>query len=155
MKSVLLSIIFLFCTSCSSVGSTAEGALLYVPNRVFDLVDIVRARARVGPGAAISIRATDVVDLNLGAYTTVYAGLPGPRREPTIPLPVFLEVLAVAEVGLLGVSTGMGFGPDYSPTEFGLGIHAALIGIDIGVDPIEFADFILGFLTIDLREDDF
>ena len=46
-------------------------------------------------------------------------------------------------------------GPDYGVAEVGVGLHAALLGVDVGVDPLEIVDLVLGFLTIDLRGDDF
>ena len=129
---------------------------LYLPNRVFDVFDLVRARVRVGPGLALGVRATELADLNLGAYTTLYAGLPGPRGKPRIPLPIGLEVYAGAEVSVLDASTEEApFSPSYGPTEVGLGFQAALLGLDLGIEPCDFVDLALGFVLLDPNGDDF
>jgi len=130
--------------------------LFYIPNRIFDVFDLVRLRVRVGPGLAVGVRATELADLNLGAYTTLYAGLPGPRGKPRIPLPVGLEVYAGAEVSVLDVSTEEGpFSPNYGPTEVGLGFQAAILGIDLGIEPWDFVDLALGLVLLDPNGDDF
>lgn len=128
--------------------------VFYLPNRVFDLVDIVRLRARVGPGVSAGVRVTDFADLYLGAYTSVYAGLPGPRNEPKLPWIVGIENRAGAEISVLeGVEEGR-FGPNYGRSEIGASAQAILVGGSIGIDPIEIVDFALGILTLDLRDDD-
>ncbi len=133
--------------------SVISSILLYLPNRLFDLVDIVRLRARVGPGVALGVRATKLLQANLGAYSTLYLGLPGPRQTPTIPLPAGLELFAGAAVSVAEVGTTT-FGPNYSPTEFGLDTQLALVGFDFGLDPYEALDFLLGFVGIDPVDDD-
>ncbi len=130
--------------------------LFYIPNRIFDVFDLVRARVRVGPGLAVGVRATELADLNLGAYTTLYAGLPGPRGKPRIPLPVGVEVYAGAEVSVVDVSTEEGpFSPNYGPTEVGLGFQAAILGLDLGIEPWDFVDLALGLVLLDPNGDDF
>jgi hypothetical protein len=130
--------------------------LLYVPNRFFDVFDLVRARLRVGPGLAVGARVTELADVNLGAYTTIYAGLPGPRGKPRIPLPVWFEMYAGAEVSVLDASTEGGrFSPDYGPTEVGLGFQAGLVGLDLGIEPWDFVDLALGLVLLDPNGDDF
>ena len=128
--------------------------LFYLPNRIFDVLDVARARVRIGPGVGVSARVTKPVSVNLGFYATLFAGLHGPRNEPEIPWPIGVENYAGAEVSVLGFSTE-GFGPDYGPAEVGAGVHAGLVGLDVGVDPLEVLDLVLGFLFIDLVDDDF
>ena len=48
-----------------------------------------------------------------------------------------------------------GVGPDYSCTEIGASLHIAIVGVDIGIDPVEIADFLTGFFVIDPKNDDF
>jgi hypothetical protein len=130
--------------------------LFYLPNRVFDLLDVVRARVRVGPGIAVGVRATELADVNLGAYTTLYAGLPGPRGKPRISLPVGMEVYAGAEVSVLDASTEESrFSPSYGPAEVGLGFQAAILGLDLGVEPWDLLDLALGLVLLDPNGDDF
>ncbi len=128
--------------------------LLYIPNRIFDVFDVVRARVRIGPGMGVSVRATDYVDVNLGGYAAMYVGLPGPRGEPRISLPIGAETWAGAEISVLEASTGDALGPDYGTYEFGAGFHAAFIGFDFGLDPTEIVDLLLGIALFDPNGDD-
>lgn len=139
----------------SGAGRSAlHHVLLYLPNRVFDALDVVRARVRVGPGLALDARATRAVALFLGSYGTVYAGLPGPRGEARVPLPVGIETDAGIQAGLAKARTGDALGPGYGPAEIGVGVQAALVGIDLGVEPLELLDLVTGLVFVDLRGDD-
>ena len=132
--------------------SVAHVVLLYIPNRLFDLLDIVRARVRVGPGFGFTIRATELADLKLGAWTSVYVGLHGPRLEPSIPWPVGFDLYSGVGVSVLETETSELY---YGRGEFGVGLHLLLVGVDVGVDPLEAADFLTGLVTIDLIGDDY
>lgn len=127
--------------------------LLYLPNRVCDVFDLVRARVRVGPGFAIGARVTRYVEISANAYASGFIGLHGPRIEPRIPWPIGLEGRAgVALIGDISTETGA---PTYGYGEIGLGFHVALLGLDVGADPVEALDLVLGFFFIDLTGDDF
>ena len=128
--------------------------LWYIPNRLFDVLDIVRLRVRVGPGMAIGARVTKLTEVYLGSYTGIYAGLPGPRGRKLPRLPVGLESRTGVAVSLADASTGLGFAPKYGYTECGLGFQLAFIGLDVGVDPMEVVDVALGLVTIDICKDD-
>lgn len=135
--------------------SVAHRILLYIPNRVLDVFDMVRARVRLGPGIAVGARVTDYADFYVGSYLSVYAGLPGPRCRRMPRLPVGLETQTGVEVSVADAATGLGLDPGYSKTEIGLGAHVLLIGADIGIDPVEIVDFLGGFFLWDPRKDDF
>lgn len=137
-----------------SEHSAAAGILLYLPNRLFDLLDIFRLRARVGPGIGISIRATEFVDIYAGTYIAFFAGLPGPRQVATPPIPVGMESLSGFELSVLDLTVDGGLSPNYSDSELGLGLQLAVIGVDVGIDPVEIADFFTGLICIDIRQDD-
>jgi hypothetical protein len=128
--------------------------LLYIPNRIFDILDMVRLRLRVGPGFAFDARATEVADLFIGAYTSFFVGIPGPRGEPEINWPFGIESLAGIEASVADASTGAGTGPGYGAFEFGVGAQFVLLGFDVGIDPWEIVDFVLGIVTIDPVHDD-
>ncbi len=129
--------------------------LLYIPNRIFDVFDIVRARVRLGPGLAFGTRVTKYTDLFLGAYTTVYLGLPGPRQVPRVPWPGGIESRSGLAASVAdATTTSYDSNPRYSPTEIGCGAQAVLAGAEVGVDPAEVFDLALGLLFIDFREDD-
>ncbi len=137
----------------SSEKSFGHRLLFYVPNRIFDVFDLVRARLRVGPGLAIDARATKYGDLFAGSYGTLFVGLHGPRTKPRIPWPVGLESRAgIKATSLANVATK---GPAYGFGEVGTGFQAAIVGIDVGVDAVEILDLVLGLFFIDLTGDDF
>lgn len=129
--------------------------LLYIPNRVLDLFDMVRARLRVGPGLAAGVRATEPLSIYVGGYASVYAGLPGPRQRPWFPIPVGLETHTGVTASVADATLDAGIGPDYSPTEVGASLHLLIVGADVGVDPMEIVDFLAGFILMDPRGDDF
>jgi hypothetical protein len=135
--------------------STLHVIVCYIPNRIVDIFDIFRLRVRVGPGISAGIRATKVAQAFLGTHATIYAGLPGPRLRPFPKLPVGLESHNGATLSVADATVDGGIGPDYSSTEFGAGVQAAILGFDFGVDPVEIADLVTGIFTIDLRDDDF
>jgi hypothetical protein len=128
--------------------------LTYIPNRLLDIFDMARLRVRVGPGYGVSLRATDYADFTAGAYHTVYVGLPGPRGRKLPRPPIGPESRTGIEVGNAVISSNMN-GPGYSRTELGLGLHAGIIGADLGLDPMEIVDFLGGFFLWDPRHDDF
>lgn len=130
--------------------------LLWIPNRVFDVLDLVRFRVRVGPGVSVDARVTELVDVSLGAHATVFVGLHGPRNEPQVPWPVGFETLATAEVSVAQKGTDEGrFGPQYGPLETGAGFQAGIIGLDIGVEPYDALDLLAGIFLFDPKGDDF
>lgn len=128
---------------------------LWIPNRIFDVFDIVRARVRLGPGFAFSVRATELADIFAGAYTSVFVGIWGPRGEARIPWPVFVESFAGVGISAAEAATEGGSAPYYGKAEFGAGFHAALIGLDVGVDPLEILDFVAGIVFLDMLDDDY
>jgi len=127
--------------------------LFYLPNRIFDIFDVARARVRVGPGFAVDARVTKHGDLYAGGYSTLFVGLHGPRTEPSIPWPVGFE--SRAGIKAISVADAASKGPSYGYGEVGAGFQAAIVGMDVGVDPVEILDLFLGFFFIDLTGDDF
>ena len=140
--------------SPSQGHSVLHKIAFYLPNRVLDILDIVRVRARVGPGVAVGVRATKYAQGYLGSYASVYAGLPGPRLRRFPVSPIGLESYNGAAVSLVEATAGGGIGPNYSPTEFGVTLQAGVIGFDLGIDPYEIIDFGLGIIGLDPRDDD-
>jgi hypothetical protein len=126
----------------------------YVPNRVLDLVDVFRFRLRAGPGLSANVRVTDYANVFIGRYHSAFLGLPGPRMGPEIRSPIGWE--QERGILLMGVDAtdDLAHEPGYSPTEFNLGFQALIIGGEVGFDPVELADFLLGFFLYDVRKDD-
>ena len=139
--------------SAHSPLDVAWKVLAYLPNRVFDLTDIVRVQVRAGPGWAVSARATRWMPLFIGGYQATWLGLPGPRGRASVPIP-----FGIAS------QTGFSFGPaqssdsqmpNYGAGEFGAGGQLYMLGFDVGFDVVELADFFAGFACVDLSHDDF
>ena len=162
---LLLTAGYIACVPC--LGNAAEDTspavephsilhkvVMYIPNRALDILDVVRLRVRIGPGVALDVRVTNLAAVFLGAYETVYAGLPGPRNGPTPKLPVGLENQIGAQASIVDVTAEGVAGPDYGPAEIGLGAQVLLVGFDAGVEPLELLDLVAGIFFIDLRADD-
>ena len=129
--------------------------LFYIPNRIFDALDILRLRVRIGPGVAVGARATELVDAEIGAYTSIFVGVPGPRGRPRANLPLGVETFTGIEVSVVGGdSENSADGPNYGALEIGAGFQAALVGLEFGIDPGEMMDFVTSLLFIDLAGDD-
>jgi hypothetical protein len=143
--------------AATGVGRSASvlyEAIVYIPNRAFDLIDTVRLRTRVGPGLAAGVRVTSPLEVFAGGYGGLFAGLPGPRMRRLPRLPVGLESRNGAALSFVELTADFHAGPHYSPTEIEAGLHLLLVGFDAGVDPVEVADFVGGWLLIDIRGDD-
>lgn len=129
--------------------------LLWIPNRVFDVLDIVRARVRLGPGFAVSVHATQALGAQAGFYSAVWVGVPGPRLEPEINWPLGVETVAKAGATIVGADASVGNdGVPYGYGEVEFGLQAALVGFDVGVDVVEVLDLVVGILTFDITGDD-
>lgn len=128
----------------------------WLPNRLCDIFDMVRARARFGPGFTFSVRMTEMLDLNAGVHQTIFLGLHGPRGRPVVPWPCGYETFSGLEFGPADeTSEENPLGPHYGWMEFGAGVQALIIGADVGVDPWEIVDFLAGIILIDPAYDDF
>lgn len=138
----------------SSAGEVTWTVLLYLPNRLFDLSDIVRLKARVGTGFAAGARITRHVPVFVGDYGALWVGLPGPRGRAKLPLPIGAESQAGFEAGPMAVGARAN-SPTYGVGEIGGGGMLWLVGADIGVDVYELADFAAGFALVDFAKDDY
>jgi hypothetical protein len=126
--------------------------LFYIPNRIFDLLDLFRIRVRVGPGISAGVRATKPVSAFVGFHSTLFVGLHGPRGKAEFPWPVGIENRGGAQASLADLAPGNTY---YGPLEIGAEVHPLIVGINIGVEPFELLDFAAGFLCIDFQDDDF
>jgi hypothetical protein len=152
-------------------------ALLYLPDRVADLIDCVTAEAHVGLGYFAKLYATRALQLGGGARAVVGAGTYGNRSligssargasELTI-----LPLGFVAEGGALVSASGLTWGYQllggrlhaprsdyYQELEdyWSIGATATLlfVGVDASLHPAQIADFFLGIAGIDFLHDDF
>jgi hypothetical protein len=129
-----------------------KSIVFYVPNRVFDILDIIRLRLRVGPGLSAGVHATKVASVFLGTHSTVWAGLHGPRGKTVIPWPAGVEHHSGVQIGPIDPSVT---GCYYDPLEIGLELQPLLVGLNFGIGLFEVVDFVTGLLFIDLQDDDF
>lgn len=123
-------------------------ALLYIPNRLLDLIDIFRLDVGVGPSVGAVVRVTEYGQL-------------GYRQM----LPMSLRVgdLGRRFPAMLETSNEFGVGPAYvdstdrpvCPGELGLGGDVLVAGAYAGVCVDEVVDFLGGLLLIDFKNDDF
>jgi hypothetical protein len=104
---------------------------------------------------ALGARLTEALDANVGAYTTLFVGIPGPRGRPRLNLPIGVENYAGAEASVVGTGDENRTGPSYGALEVGAGFQALILGLDIGVDPGEIVDLATGLLFIDIIGDDY
>ena len=127
--------------------STLRQALLWLPNRFLDLIDVVKIDVGAGPSAGGVIRATSYVQAGYREMSplSVRVGTMGRRA------PVMLER-----------SNEFGIGPGYMessdrkvcPGEFGAGLDLFIAGAYAGICVDELADFLTGLVLIDLKDDD-
>jgi hypothetical protein len=69
-------------------------------------------------------------------------------------LPIGVESRSGIQASLIDATATDVVGPDYGPAEIGAGLQILIIGLDIGIEPYDFIDLLLGFSLIDLRGDD-
>lgn len=128
--------------------------LWYVPNRVLDVTDIVRCRIRVGKGWAATLRMSEPVSSFAGSYKTHYIGFPGPRYPKRVKGFYGREEYKGLQFGLADATDESLYEPEYTASEFALGAHLGYVGADLGTDPVEILDGVLGFFFYDLKGDD-
>ena len=124
-----------------------EQALLWIPNRVADLIDIFRVDLGVGPAVGGVVRVTKYgqVGYRMMMPVSVRGGLFG--RE----VPVLVESSNEFGVGPLYVNSA---DRKVCTGELGLGLDIFLIGGYGGICVEEVADFFAGIFFLDLRDDD-
>jgi hypothetical protein len=126
------------------------GALLYLPNRIFDIGDLFRLGVDVGPGVGIDLQATQLVQLKLLSRLSVGVGYQTLRH-----LPVKASADAAFGVGPIGGSPAGGLGWYRSPSDIRLEFHLLVLGAHVAVDPVEWIDLPLGLVGLDPAHDDF
>ena len=131
-----------------------KGIALYLPNRIFDLLDIVRFRYRIGPGISAGVRFTEIADVFLGWHHTLFVGFPGSRGRAVIPWPAGLEYRAGIEVSVIDPATKGADTPHTDPLEISIEAQCLLLGFNIGLELFEVVDFATGIVGIDLVGDD-
>ncbi len=132
-------------TPCGKQCSIFDVLLYYVPNRVLDFIDIGRFNIGIGCGFGFNVRATELAEIGFGQYETTRFGMKGRV------LPVYEENIDEAGFAILGYVNGC---LQRDPTEVGADLHIGIIGVQAAVSLAEVADFVTGFVLIDLQGDD-
>jgi len=149
--------------------------LLYVPDRIIDLCDIVSFDAHFGFGLWADIHATRAVQAAAGTRSITGLGWHerrslGTRRQAESGFTVLpFGVLASAGT-LVGTSGVYGYaatiGGLHEPSDrpyqeirdywaLGGAFTLAFVGLDFDFHPVQLADFAAGWLTVDFLNDDF
>ena len=121
--------------------------LLWVPNRILDLIDIFRVDVGVGPSVGAVVRVTEYAQAGYRQMAPASLRVGDFGRQ----MPVIVE--ASNEIG---VSPLFKQSKDRSlcPGEVGAGADLLLVGAYGGVCLDEAVDFLAGIFFIDLKDDD-
>ena len=149
--------------------------IVYVPDRVFDLLDLVTLDVHVGLGAYANLHLTRAAQAGAGLRTKIGAGLHDQRsiglaneaEFGVAALALGTQSFSGASVGLPG---GLAVGADsmagmHWPSDdlyqtyrdywaLGASVTAGLVGLEFDFHPMQIFDFIGGFLFIDFARDD-
>ena len=112
---------------------------------MLDFIDIGRLSIGVGCGFGDNVRVTELAEIGYGQYSTTRFGMKGRV------LPVYEESINESGIAFLGYVNGC---LQRDPTEVGADLHLGIIGAEAAVSLAEAADFVTGFLLIDLQGDD-
>ncbi len=131
--------------------------ILYMPNRIFDLLDIFRLNVGVGPGIGVNLRATQFAQVGIASYDAIKLGIIGRQGW------IYMEESKEFGVSLLYIEDSKAVGPLIAFEEktdrqlLGIGgfLYLFFVGVEAGIRPKEIADFFLGWAMIDFVEDDF
>lgn len=129
--------------------STLSRVVLYIPNRVLDLFDIVRFGINVGPGIGVDAQVTDPVRAGIMSRTSAGVGFQGLRH-----LPVMAAVESYAAVGPLEADCALGPRWYRSGGDVRIEPHLLLVGAHVAVDTFSIGDFIAGIFGFDPSGDD-
>ncbi|MEQ8767127.1 MAG: hypothetical protein RL885_24665 [Planctomycetota bacterium] len=119
---------------------------LYIPNRLVDLLDIVRVSLGPDLSLGFDIRVTKWVQL--AAQAGVGAGVVWDGRDQ---MPVSYAAAATAAIGPFRTGAGSGEAPHIGDWEIGFASASGKFAID----PAEIVDFVLGWAYIDIMKDDY
>lgn len=139
--------------SGKSSGSSSKdrniivSTLLFVPNRILDLLDIIRFDVGVGPAVGAVVRVTPHAQAGARFLMPISlrAGLRGRK------MPVFIEHTTEMGAGPLFLSSK---DREPSPAEVGIGADLFIAGAYLGISFDSIVDFFGGFAGFDISDDD-
>jgi hypothetical protein len=124
--------------------------LLYIPNRIVDLLDIARFGIDVGPGIGLDLTATEYARLAL--LTRISAGV---GYQTLRHMPVKAGAESNFGVGPFGANVGFPLTWYRNTWDLRVEAHLLIVGAHVAVNPAEILDAVLGLTTFDLLGDDF
>lgn len=130
--------------------SAGRTALLYLPNRVLDLLDIVHIGVGIGPGFGLELHPTRYGRLQAVAGADVGIAWLGRYARPT---QAAVYATAAASTAQAEARTGVVW--RIPKWDIGVRAHYLLDMAYVGFAPDELVDFLLGFSTFDTKDDDF
>ena len=134
-------------------AGAAHTALMYVPNRIADLVDIIHLGVGVGPGVGLELQLTR--PLRIGASAAVNVGVAWLGRDTS---PLQSGIYARAFVGALEANAHVAENPTvWRAPKWDIGVlYNDLFAVAyVGVVLDELCDFVTGLVCYDLKDDDF
>jgi len=132
-------------------SSIVSKILPYLANRMLDFLDIFRLNVAVGPGIGLNVRATKFAQIGAETYVSARAGL---GKNSGLLVKRYGLLYTESEILTGGVGMLYTGGDQRGLTEVGITAHLGLIGAEAAIDFSEIADFFLGILTIDHKDDD-
>lgn len=131
-----------------ALGGPGAAILMYIPDRIDDLLDTLHLSASFGPPGAVNIRATHGLWFGVSELTVHRLGLIGQRTS------FYEREFLHDECGfnLFNVWT-CGCTPR-RPTEVGVDVHFGL-GARAAIDLAHLGDFFAGFVLLDPEHDDY
>jgi len=155
--------------------STTAKVLLYLPDRILDLLDIISFDAHFGPGIYLNYHVTRAVQAGIGFHGTGglgwhdhrSLGALGQAESGIVLVALGAQAFAGSMAGTSGVrTTADSMAGLHQPSDriylelrdywaIGESFTAILIGLEWDLHPVELADFFLGWGGIDILNDDF
>lgn len=135
----------------SSQSAVWKNILLYLPDRLCDLFDIISIDLKVVTGGYINFNLTHAAQMELKGYASVGVGWRERRSltfsreaegEILIPSHGPLDSIYQDELDYWAVGMGLGLGPPVG------------LGFKFDLHPLQLADFLGGFVCVDFLNDD-
>lgn len=130
--------------------SFSRRALMYLPNRVLDLGDVIHFGAEIGPGVGADAMFTDYLRASAMKRWSKGLGYQTLRRSP------FKDSEEeYAELGPVKFATDIDGRPwIIDPWDVRVELHLLVVGAHVAVNPVEIGDFLVGLFMFDPRDDD-
>jgi len=152
-------------------GSTVGRIFKYPLHRVADFFDMFSGSLGFGLGFHVNVHATRALQVGMGGATVSRIGGADAKREWGVYQEtigefslLFLNVLSLGHSSA-GIGTVVDFDTGSEPdrlyrvkrdfTGIGAQVTAAIVSVAVEIRPVEIVDFVLGFLFVDIADDDF